>query len=131
MTYEEYISTILKSTPEEWLNFEEEGILTLKNDLDIWIKKIATDEKFDEEWVRSYADKNAYRVNVEFYYRNSLVEKEVFVYVDGYRAIVPLSKDRYSKKASKKDYIIAKILNQNNPNFVEERYLKEFDIIDY
>ena len=131
MTYDEYFELILNSEPEDWLFFDEKDRLTFKHDLNIWIKRIITDERFEEEWAERHPDSKAYRVNVEFYYGNSLVGTGLFVSVDGHRAIVPIVKiegKEYTNKVSRKDYIIARILNQ--ADWIEERYLSGFDIVD-
>ena len=131
MTYDEYFNLVLNSEPEDWLFFDEKNVLTFKHDLNIWIKRIITDERFEEEWAERYPDSRAYKVNVEFYYGNSLVGTDIFVSVDGHRAIVPIVKvegEEYTNNISRRDYIIARILSQ--ASWVEGRYLDSFNIID-
>lgn len=77
--------------------------LHLKNDLNIWIKRVITDEPFEEEWAKRNPNPEAYKVDVKFYYGNSLVDTDLYVSVDGYRAIVPLTNSRDSYDVKNQD----------------------------
>lgn len=62
----------------------------MRDNPDISLWKIRTDEAFSESWMNQYTDTTGKRLLIELRYRNTPVEEFVFVVVDGGRHIVPL-----------------------------------------
>jgi hypothetical protein len=100
MDYDGLINTILASSTEDW-NMIAEGfepethdyIASYKPDVSIalaWSKTIHDD--FKEDWAKGFPDPQASSHYVDILYNNSLVERFVYVAVDGFRAYLPLPK---------------------------------------
>lgn len=99
---------------------------------------ITHNDNFREVWANKFADSYAISKFVDFFYSNILVYRDVYVAVDGGRAILPLPKIIYDKEkneikklvVSKNRYNFFKILNVNSYEYDE--YIRDagFEIID-
>lgn len=152
MDYETYVRVVSSSDPDEWLhlsNENNEDIFTYKRDLNIWFKRVSTDEILEgEAWATNFPDPEAKIVYVYMYYHNSLVDVKRFVVVDGGRVDLPLPelpekvkevategrmleeelKPEEYKFIKKTDYEIARILNNDDERFRD--YVSRFEIKD-
>jgi hypothetical protein len=157
MDYETYMSIVSSSEPDEWLhlfNENNEEVFIYKKDLNIWFKKVSTDEMFagglwgGETWATNFPDPKAYNVYVYMYYCNSLVDVKRFIAVDGGRVDLPLPelpekvkeagvkgrmleeelKPEEYRFVRKIDYKIACILNNDDERF--RSYVSRFEIKD-
>jgi hypothetical protein len=103
MTLEELRRVCAESAPEEWHPIE--GITapegdhyaraTYRPDIRLaiaWGRERASGAEFAEPWATSFPDATATARHVDFLYAGSLVDREMYVAVDGGRCLLPLPK---------------------------------------
>ena len=70
-------------------------------------------EDFNEVWATRHPDKRAYRYEYVLYINNIERKKFGLVWVDGFRALLPIPK-QYGKNIVRRDeYLICKLLNSS------------------
>lgn len=110
------IEDILRtSAPNEWQYSEDHGIYVYKPNVELNIR-IRDDvkgnrEKFEEEWIENFSDKNAYKQIVRIFYRGSYVTEYLFIDVDGGRMLVPIPKAYNDLRITAFQYKLGRILN--------------------
>jgi len=132
-TYDKVKRLILNSSIDSWLFDDEEGVYTLKTDVKLVIKREKEHRDFYEKWVENFADKKAYMTIYYIYYNNSLIKKELFVDVDGFRMSLPLpsSLDDNDLTISEYQYKLCMIINgqfRANPPFRINQYIAKAGI---
>lgn len=129
MTYEKYMSIVIDSEATDWLLFDEWGKITFKKDLAFSIEEVEEDfseRKFEEDWVKNFPDKNAYRKRLLLKYNGNIVEEIFLVGVDGNRSLIPLPKLN-EMTIDRTQYKIGKIINGIHGNEYED-YLRRCNI---
>lgn len=129
MTYEKYMSIVIDSEATDWLLFDEWGKITFKKDLAFSIEEVEEDfseRKFEEDWVKNFPDKNAYRKRLLLKYNGNIVEEIFLVGVDGNRSLIPLPKLN-EMTIDRTQYKIGKIINGIYGNEYED-YLRRCNI---
>ena len=141
MNFETIEEILGSSKPNDWLYDDEVGIYTYKHDVElnisirdkidakiidaitILLEKKSSDDvekafkqdwesgRFQEEWVKNYPDKNAYRLIVKINYSGAFIKEYLFVYVDGCREIVP-APDPINHSISTFQFNFGRILNR-------------------
>jgi hypothetical protein len=132
MTYEQLIQIVTSyPDPKHWLNDDEKGVFTLKEDLDvrlledrsIWEERMP----FPEPWSKEYPDPKAYPARFELWYRASFVKDYHFVSVDGARALIPLPHQK-DLSITVEQAAIASIVNGDGIRDYFNRYIQRFPI---
>jgi hypothetical protein len=130
-TFEDIEYILANSHPKDWLYDDENGIYTyrLNVDLNLNIRDNVRGnrDKFEEDWVENFSNPNATKVIVRVFHRGSFVKEFLFVYVDGYRNILPLPRTSTDLTISKFKYNFGRILNCKLTSNLEYT-LKEYDI---
>ena len=67
---------------------------------------------FHEDWATNHPDRNARSVNYYLYYGESLIKRFELVYVDGYRALLPVP-NYETKHISRTDYQFSRLVNSS------------------
>jgi len=113
MTLDQILEIVLENFhPEAWLVNDERGILTLKKDLDIRLRENRSVRRpFTEPWTQRYPDKTAYLSEYQLWYRSSLVKTYPMVWVDGWRAGLPLPKSVTDLSVTREQAAISSIVN--------------------
>lgn len=106
------INTICNSQLKDWDTDTNNRIMTYLPDHKITIKWDSYEEQepFFEEWATSYPDKSAHSVNYYVYYGDVLIKTFELVYVDGYRALLPMP-NYTTKHISRIDYQFSCLVN--------------------
>lgn len=68
-------------------------------------------DKRSFEWSTNFPDPETSLRLADFFYRGSLVDRVVYVIVDGARAILPWARDHDGHKADSHDYAVARLLH--------------------
>jgi hypothetical protein len=108
------ISRVLASRPEDYTYDDETGVFLHRLDVKLSIVLDRTEDariKFDEPWVRRFADPNATRQIVYIEYDSARVKTLYFVYVDGFRYIIPFPRAQADLRISKAQYHLGCILS--------------------
>ncbi|ENX19381.1 hypothetical protein F892_03549 [Acinetobacter vivianii] len=124
MTYQDILNILRKGDSFDWLYFDNLGIYTYKNDVNLRIVR-SRDERntpFNEPWAVGHPDRNATRVFFTVYYGQSPVYDKMLVDVDGYRATLPLP-DLTTMQVPFFEYQFASIINGSHGNRLDE-YLR-------
>lgn len=113
MTEQEVVTILQNSNSSEWIHNEEKGSYVYRNDLLLRIQErpIDLEHTFDEPWATRHEDKHAYKVVYDVYYMDSLIKSVTLVSVDGFRATIPMPKERNSTEISAEEYAFAKIVS--------------------
>ena len=69
-------------------------------------------EPFREEWATNHPDSDARSVNYYLFYGETLIKKFELVYVDGYRALLPMP-NYETKHISRTDYQFSCLVNSS------------------
>ena len=130
-TFEDIESILATSHPKEWLYDDTNGIYTYKRNVDLNLN-IRDDvrgngDNFEEDWTKNFPDPSAEKIIVRVFHRGSFVKEFLYVFVDGYRNILPVPRTPQDLTISKFKYNLGRILNCNyTPNL--EYNLIEYDI---
>ncbi|MDA3441288.1 hypothetical protein MJ046_13105 [Acinetobacter bereziniae] len=121
MQYNDIQNILNQGNPNDWLYFDELGVFTYKNDVNLRITRSrdGRNTPFNEPWAVSHPDPNATRVFFTVYYGQSPVYQEMLVDVDGYRATLPLP-DITTNQVPLHAYRFASIVNGSHGNRLDE-----------
>ena len=111
---QDVISRVLASKPEDYIYDDATGVFLHRQDVKLRLVFDRTEDariKFDEPWVRRFADPNAARQIVYIEYDSARVLTLYFVYVDGFRYIIPIPKTQADLRISKAEYHLGCILS--------------------
>jgi hypothetical protein len=111
---QDVISRVLASKPEDYIYDDEVGVFLHRHDVKLRIIFDRTEDariKFDEPWVRQFANPNATRQIVYIEYDSARIQTLYFVYVDGFRYIVPFPRTQADLRISKAQYHLGCILS--------------------
>lgn len=114
MNYNEVENILANSKKNEWIENDELGTFTYKNDLNLRIERSPNEIEFNETWATSFPDKNAKAIDYKVFYNNSFVDEQLLVSVDGARAVLPLPKSADDLTVKKADVNFARIVNVGN-----------------
>ncbi|MBI1291192.1 hypothetical protein GC173_08095 [bacterium] len=97
MTFNEITSILLGGDKSQWTAIEDRGteVFAYKGDPLLRIEYQGheeTETRFEEEWANRHPNPAAYRAWFRVYYGPSLIDKKLLVFVDGYRAVLPMPK---------------------------------------
>ena len=109
------INRVLSSTPEDFVFYEDTGVFLHHQDVKLRIIFDRTEDariKFEETWVRRFAYPNAIRQIVYIEYDSARVQTLYFVYVDGFRYIIPFPRSQADLRISQAQYHIGCIVSQ-------------------
>lgn len=108
------INTICNSKITDWDNDPDNRIMTYFPDHKIVIKwdSYEEHEPFREEWATNHPDSDARSVNYYLFYGETLIKKFELVYVDGYRALLPMP-NYETKHISRTDYQFSRLVNSS------------------
>ena len=130
-TFEDIESILGTSHPKEWLYDDTNGIFTYKLNVDLNIN-IRDDvqgngDAFEEDWTKKFSDPSATKIIVRVFHRGSFVKEFLYVFVDGYRNILPVPRTPKDLTISKFKYNLGRIMNCTySPNL--KYNLIEYDI---
>ncbi|MFY8256836.1 NACHT domain-containing protein [Clostridium perfringens] len=121
----------------EWFEYKKEDWKINEIDNEIYFKKdrsikiVWNDyedrEKFNDEWATKHIDTNAYKYNYILYVNNIKIKEFSLIWVDGYRALLPIPK-KYGENIVERDkYLICRLLNSNTDEF--NRYMRSSGLI--
>lgn len=110
----EIMDTICNSRGIDWDVDSEKNIMYYVPDIKISIRwdKHEEQQPFNEEWAIKHPDSNAYSTKYYIYYQEKLVKSLNMVWVDGYRALIPMP-DVIDKHIDRNDYKLASLVNIN------------------
>jgi hypothetical protein len=115
MTYDQLLTTIRSTSPADWVYNDEQGVHTLRADLNVRIQRRrdddAAEESFNEPWATGHPDPSASKMFYDIYYGSSLVDSFMLVSVDGHRADLPLPDPQTKKTIARKDYELARAVD--------------------
>lgn len=108
------IFKVCNSNPKDWNTDDENCIMTYMPDHKVTIKwdSYEEHEPFHEEWATNYPDRDARSVNYYLFYGETLIKKFELVYVDGYRALLPMP-NYETKHISRTDYQFSRLVNSS------------------
>ncbi|WWU66393.1 hypothetical protein QJR26_08440 [Clostridium baratii] len=128
---------IKKEHDSEWFEYRKEDWKLNESDNELYFKKDRNirivwndhdqEEEFHEEWATKHIDSRAYKYDYILYINNIKIKEFSLVWIDGFRAVLPLPK-RYGENIVERDkYLICKLLNTN----IEElnRYMRSSGLI--
>lgn len=108
------IRKVCNSKPKDWNTDDENCVMTYIPDHKVTIKWDSYEEyePFREEWATNHPDSNARSVNYYLFYGETLIKKFELVYVDGYRALLPMP-NYETKHISRTDYQFSCLVNSS------------------
>ena len=111
------IRKICNSKPKDWNTDDENCIMRYLIDDKVTIRWDSYDkhEPFFEEWATNHPDRNARSVNYYLYHGESLIKIFKLVYVDGYRALLPIPNYK-TKHICRIDYQFSKLITSDINN---------------
>lgn len=88
----ETLDLVFNSKKDDWITHESEQKKTHKNNPRVKIIKddIGELEGFHEKWAIEHINPEAYKVNIGIYHDDNLLMTLILIYVDGYRALLPI-----------------------------------------
>ncbi|MHA1730506.1 MAG: hypothetical protein ACTSU5_01105 [Promethearchaeota archaeon] len=130
MNFQEVEAVLNESSPDLWLYDDQFGTYTYKKDvrlnLEIWNYNTAKKEiEFTEPWATEFSDPKAVKCTIKVLYCGAFVKSYSFVYVDGYRCILPIPKDPNKLRITPFQYNLGKILNKLD--FMSRNYDDKYD----
>ena len=91
---------------------------------------LTVNENFKEKWANSFPDPQASSQFVDLFYANTLVERIVYVVVDGGRAKLPLPISIKNLKVNPNEYYIIRLIdNMESAKDNFEKYFKQAGLI--
>lgn len=108
------IRKVCNSKPKDWSTDDENCVMTYIPDHKVTIKWDSYEEyePFREEWATNHPDSDARSVNYYLFYGETLIKKFELVYVDGYRALLPMP-NYETKHISRTDYQFSRLVNSS------------------
>ncbi len=119
MNFEDIRKILKTSNPKDWLFNIDVGIYTYKPDVRLNILTKHPDdphrsEKFEEDWVKKYPSKDAWKLFAKVYYSGSFVKQYFFVRADGDRIIIGVPKTATELVITHLQNNMGKILSYRN-----------------
>lgn len=110
----EIMDIICNSKDIDWDEDSEKNIMYYVPDIKISIRWDAYEEQepFNEEWAIRHPDSNAHSTKYSVYYQERLIKSFNMVWVDGYRALIPMP-DYTDKHIDRDAYRLACLVNSN------------------
>ncbi|WP_052350639.1 hypothetical protein [Paenibacillus gorillae] len=104
---------VYRSTKNDWMLHEEkqEMIYLRNSDIKIIWYDADRDSPFNEEWATKHPDSNAYKVDYSIVFNSLIIDRFSLVYVDGFRALIPMPKVG-TNVISRKKYQISLLFNE-------------------
>lgn len=111
---------VCNSSREQWNIDDESNRMFFFKDPKVSINWDDTDhsELFVEEWATHHPDSKAYKVKYYICYDNNVIETFYLVYVDGFRALIPMP-DYTTQSIKRKDYQFGQLLTHDIKNYNE------------
>ncbi len=131
MNYDEFMRIIESASVEDWILNDEDGILVYKNNIAISIETVYTNEKFYEEWIECYSDKeNTMKQPFKLCYMGHVVDTFYTASVDGARMNIPYP-NREDMSITRRQYNIGRIVNKEECQVIDryDEYLRKARII--
>lgn len=112
----EYVD-IIQSSSKDWVIRESENYAYFKSNKGIEIRwnDFEDRRKFYEDWATNHIDESAYMYEYKLYKNNSLIKEFNLVYVDGYRALLPVPK-LGTNIVKRDEYFLSRIFNSSIDN---------------
>lgn len=114
-----------KQRESEWFEYREKDWIINESDQELYfiknrnIKIIWNDnnqvERFNDEWAVHY-DESGYKYDYILYKDNVKIKQFSLVWVDGFRALLPIPKKYGSNIVDRDEYLICKLLNTSTEN---------------
>lgn len=74
------------------------------------------DELFNEDWATCHPDSKSYKMRYYIYYDQNLIETFYLVYIDGFRALIPMP-NYATQSIKRKDYQFGRLLTNDGKNY--------------
>ena len=103
---------ICRYAQEKWIVDEYGNNAHLKSNPKIKIHWSEEGEPYYSEWANSNPDESAYKYNYKLYFDSKLIKAFDLVWVDGYRALLPIPKGN-SNLVRRDEYLLSRIFNIN------------------
>lgn len=99
---------------KQWIidEYKREAISKENNKIMITWNDFDDKEKFFEEWATKHPDKSAYKYEYKIYNDGEIVKRINLVWVDGYRALLPIPK-MGTNVVKREDYLLCKLFNHS------------------
>ena len=95
MKKEDVINLVLKSSPADYTYERDKGLYMYRPDNNLRIAFDEPSESFHEEtWTENFLNKEAFTQLVSIYYDRMLFNKLFCVWVDDYRYLIPMPKNK-------------------------------------
>lgn len=112
------IQFLVESIPDDFEYDDSIGQHLYRHDVAIRLQLDRSENRqFHEPWVENFPDKSAYCQEVYLEYNGYRVETFFFVYVDGFRYLIPFPKSAKDLRISPFQYHLASILNSKIPGY--------------
>ncbi|BBI32923.1 hypothetical protein [Cohnella abietis] len=107
------INLVYTSIKNDWIMHEEKHEMIYLRNSNIKIIWNDTDRNypFDEDWATNHPDSRAYKVDHSIILNGLLIEKFSLIYVDGFRALMPMPK-MGTNIIPRKEYLISLLFNE-------------------
>lgn len=109
------INRVLSSKPDDYDYDDDAGVFLHQHDVKLRIILDRTEDariKFEEPWACRFADPKAIRQIVYIEYDSARVQTLYFVYVDGFRYIIPFPRSQADLRISQAQYHIGCIISR-------------------
>lgn len=99
---------------DQWIidEYKREAILKENDQIRIKWNDFDDRDEFFEEWATNYPDKRAYRYEYKIYNDGKMIKRVSLVWVDGYRALLPIPK-LGTNIVKREEYLICRIFNNS------------------
>lgn len=99
---------------KQWIidDYKREAISKENNKIIITWNDFDDKEKFFEEWATKHPDTSAYKYEYKIYNDGEIIKRIDLVWVDGYRALVPIPKIG-TNVVKREDYLLCKLFNHS------------------
>jgi hypothetical protein len=113
------VQFLIESIPDDFEYDDLIGQHLHRSDVSLRLRLNRSEEKqrFQEAWVKNFPDQQAYEQKVYLEYNGSRIETFWFVYVDGFRYLIPYPKSATDLRISPFQYHLASILNSKIPGY--------------
>jgi hypothetical protein len=112
------IDIVCNSDRDQWNINDENNIMFFTKEPKASIRwdEADHDELFNEDWATCHPDSKAYKIRYCIYYDQNLIETFYLVYIDGFRALIPLP-DYATQSIKRKDYQFGRLLTNDIKNY--------------
>lgn len=112
------IQFLIESIPDDFEYDDSIGQYLCRHDVSIRLQLDRSEKcQFHEPWVNNFPNKSAYRQEVYLEYNGYRVETFFFVFVDGFRYLIPFPKSAKDLRINQFQYHLASILNSKIPGY--------------